>query len=194
MSAAVPPAPPRTTTAPTDAPAQLAEFATAGELRAAVDRLWALGYRELEAYSPYVVEGVAERLGRGRGGVPLITLAGAVLGATASYAIQWWANVRSYPLNIGGRPQHPVPAFIVPTFEGMVLGAALAAFVGLLLGLRLPRLWHAEHAIPGFERATVDRFWVRVDPRDVRAADAALTARELASLQPLRVVREEAEA
>lgn len=175
------------------APLQLAEFATGDELRAAVERLCALGYRDVEAYSPYPVPGVAERLRRGPAGgrVPLVTLLGGLAGGAASYAIQWYAYVRSYPLDIGGRPVHPVPAFIPPTFEGTVLCAALAALLALVMGLRLPRLWHPEHAAPGFERATVDRFWVRVGGRDRRAADAELTRRELEALRPLRVVRVE---
>lgn len=167
----------------------MAEFPTGDALRAAVDRLWALGYRELEAYSPYPVPGVAERLRRGRGHIAGITLGGGVLGGALSYTVQWFANVWSYPLDVGGRPAHPVAAFIPATFEGTVLLAALGAFFGLLFGLRLPRLWHPEHAVPGFERASVDRFWVRVDGRDRRAADAAFTARELSRLDPLRVVR-----
>ena len=173
----------------TPAPLQLAEFGTGDELRAAVERLCALGYRDVEAYSPYPVPGVARRLRGGDGRIPLITLLGGLAGGAASYAIQWYAYVWSYPLNIGGRPVHPVPAFIPATFEGTVLCAALAAFVGLLLGLRLPRLWHPEHAVPGFERAMVDRFWLRVGGRDRRAADAELTRRELEALRPLRVVR-----
>ena len=175
-------------------PTQLAEFATGEELRAAVDHLWALGYRELDAYSPYRVPGVSDRLGGGRGLLPALALGGGMGGAAVSYAVQWYVHAWAYPLNIGGRPLHPAPAFVPATFEGTILGAALAVFVGLFVGLRLPRLWFPEHAVPGFERATVDRFWVRVDGRDRRAADAGLTARELASLRPLRVVRLEDDA
>ncbi|HEU4630327.1 MAG TPA: DUF3341 domain-containing protein [Gemmatimonadaceae bacterium] len=170
------------------APLQLAEFATGDELRAAVERLRALGYRDVEAYSPYPVPGVAEALGRGRGGIPLVTLLGGLAGAAIGYGVQWYTQAWSYPLNIGGRPSNAVPAFIPATFEATVLCAALAAFLALLAGLRLPRLWHPELGVPGFERATVDRFWVRVGGRDRRAADVALTRRELEGLGAVRVV------
>jgi hypothetical protein len=166
----------------------LAEFATADEMRSALETLRAKGYTHLETYSPYPVSGTAPLLGLRRSRLPVAVFAVGLLGAAVSYWVQWYANASAYPLNIGGRPAHAVPAFIVPTFEGTILSAALAAFVGLLAVLRLPRLWKPVFEIDGFERATVDRFWVSVDGRDRRAA-ADLTPRELWALEPLRVVR-----
>ena len=85
-----------------------------------------------------------------------------------------------------------MPAFLIPTFESAVLCAAVAAFVGALVTLRLPRLWRPEFEIDGFERASIDRYWVAIALRDPRA-DPALTVRELEALGPLRVVRVEGE-
>jgi mono/diheme cytochrome c family protein len=87
-------------------------------------------------------------------------LAAGLVGLLSAYGIQWWANVHSYPLNVGGRPVHSVPAFIPATFEGTVLAASLASFFGVLLVLRFPRLWSIEDEVPEFYRATVDRFWL----------------------------------
>jgi hypothetical protein len=115
-----------------------------------------------------------------------------LLGGIVSYAIQWYANAYAYPLDIGGRPAHAVPAFIIPTFEGIVLSAALAAFVGFFLVTRLPQPWHPVFEIDGFERTTIDRYWLAVDPADPRG-EPDLTARELLALSPLRIVRLEAE-
>ena len=166
----------------------LAEFASADEMRTALRALHAKGYTRLETYSPYPVPGTAPLLGRRASRLPIVVFLAGALGAVASYAVQWYADAFSYPLNIGGRPAHAVTAFIVPTFEGTILSAALAAFVGLLVILRLPRPWKPVFEVDGFERATVDRFWVAVDGRDRRAA-AELTPRELWALTPLRVVR-----
>jgi hypothetical protein len=120
-----------------------------------------------------------------------VFLAG-LLGGIASYVIQWYANAYAYPLDIGGRPAHAVPAFIIPTFEGTVLCAAIAAFIGFFVVTRLPQPWHPMFEIDGFERATVDRYWLAVDASDRRGAPD-LTLRELRSLSPLRIVRLEAE-
>jgi hypothetical protein len=120
--------------------------------------------------------------------LPVIVFVAGLLGGIASYAIQWYANAYAYPLNIGGRPAHAVPAFLIPTFEGTVLCAALAAFIGFFVIARLPRPWHPVFEIDGFERATIDRYWLAVDAADRRSAPD-LTIRELGELSPLRIVR-----
>ena len=166
-----------------------AEFASAPELRDAVTALREKGYRDVETYAPFHVPDTGPA---SRSRLPLVTFAAGVFGAATGYAVQWYTNVRSYPLNIGGRPIHAVPAFLIPTFESAVLCAAVAAFVGALVTLRLPRLWRPEFEIDGFERASIDRYWVAIALRDPRA-DPALTVRELEALGPLRVVRVEGE-
>jgi len=162
-----------------------AEFGSAEGLRRARDALAALGYRRLEWYAPFPLEeaGPAARPSRLPARVFLGGLAGGVLG----YAVQWYANVGAYLQNVGGRPAHAVPAFVPATFEATVLGAALVAFFGVLVTLRLPELWHPLFEIDGFERASVDRFWLGIDARDP-LFDRERTARALAELEPLRVV------
>ena len=166
----------------------LAEFATADAMRDAVRALHAKGYTRLETYSPYPVPDVLPLLGARRSRLPLLVFGGGLAGAVIAYAVQWYANAWSYPLNLGGRPAHATTAFIPPTFEGTILAAALTAFFGLLVALRLPRPWKPVFEIDGFERATIDRFWVAVDASD-RRGDASLTPRELWELRPLRVVQ-----
>jgi hypothetical protein len=51
----------------------------------------------------------------------------------------------------------------------------------------MPRYWHPVSEIEGFERATVDRFWVGVSRDDPRY-DQDQIARTLASEGPLRIV------
>jgi len=165
----------------------LAEFATVDAMRGAVRALRAKGYTRLETYSPYPVPDVLALLDAPRSRLPLAVFVGGLAGAVVSYVVQWYADAWSYPLNVGGRPAHATTAFIPSTFEGTILAAALTAFVGLLVILRLPRPWKPVFEIDGFERATIDRFWVAVDARD-RRGDATLTPRELWALQPLRVV------
>jgi hypothetical protein len=172
--------------------AYLAEFDRPDALADAVRTLRAKGYTRLETYSPYPVPDATRHLGLTRSRLPVVVFGGGLTGAVVSYAIQWWANAWSYPIDIGGRPAHATTAFIVPTFEGTILAAALTAFLGVLFILRLPRPWKPVFEIDGFERATIDRFWVAVDARDHRG-DEQLTPRELWALHPLRVVRLEGE-
>jgi len=112
---------------------------------------------------------------------------GGVLGALLGYGIQWYADVRAFPVAVGGRPLHPVPAFIPATFEATVLCAALTAFVGVLVALRLPALWHPVFEVRGFERTSADRYWVQVGGNDP-LFDPEHTQADLAALGVVRVV------
>lgn len=141
-------------------PRLAAEFPTADALHAAVEALAREHYRELETYAPFDMPELDATLGRRRSRLGWFVAAGGLAGSIIAYGIQWWANVHSYPLYVGGRPAHAVPAFVPATFEGMILAASLTAFFGVLIVLRLPKLWIPEDEIDGFSRASVDRFWL----------------------------------
>lgn len=143
-----------------DIPSLLAEFASAESLVAAVRTLRSERYHDLETYTPFDIRELDEPLQLKRPRLGWFVLGVGILGLLASYGIQWWANVHSYPLHVGGRPLHAVPAFLLATFEGTVLSAGLATFFGVLLVLRLPRLWAPVDEVEGFDRATSDRFWI----------------------------------
>ena len=166
----------------------IAEFGSADALRRAVAALKARGYRRVVSYTPFPVDEAERAAGLPRAVVPKLVFTGGFLGGLASYLIQAYANAWHYPLLVGGRPAHAAPAFIPATFEGTVLGAALAAFFGLLAVLRLPEPWHPVFEVEDFERAALDRFWAGVDQRDPHF-DWDETRRDLLSCAPLRVER-----
>src|SRR5688572_19166020 len=115
----------------TDLYGLLAEFDDPEDLLAATRRAHAAGYRKMGAYSPFPIEGLIQALGRVPTKLPLLTLLGGVLGAISGYAMQYYASVISYPLNVGGRPYNSWPAFIPVTFELTILGAALFSVLGM---------------------------------------------------------------
>ena len=96
----------------------------------------------------------------------------------------YYASVISYPINVGGRPLHSWPVFLVPTFEATVLGATLTGIVAFLISSGLPRLHHPTFAARGFDRASQDRFFLAV--ADTRV-DAARLSALLDGLGPLSV-------
>ncbi|MBV9635158.1 MAG: DUF3341 domain-containing protein [Methylobacteriaceae bacterium] len=161
----------------------IAEFRGADALLAASHRMRAAGYGRLEAYTPFAVEGLAEALGlRPTRLRPAMFLAG-VVGAGAGLGMQVWSAVLDYPIDSGGRPLASWAAFVPVTFEMAVLFAAGAGFVGFLVGAGLPRPHHPIFAVPGFERATDDRFFLEIagtdpkfDPSETRRLLVALGA------------------
>ena len=56
-----------------------------------------------------------------------MVLIGALLGGLGGYLLQYWISVVSYPVNVGGKPYHSWPAFIVVTFEMTILFGGIFA-------------------------------------------------------------------
>jgi ActD protein len=168
-----------------DAYGLLAEFSTHEELLHAAEKAYEQGFRKMDGYAPFPVEGLAEALGK-KTRLPLLVLIGGIIGGLSAYFMEWDANVISYPINIGGRPLNSWPAFIPITFELTVLGAALTAFF-FSLGLNgLPRPHHPVFNVPEFERASQDRFFLCIEATD-RIFDSDRTRKFLQSLHPLTV-------
>lgn len=155
-------------------------------LVASIVELRRLGYRRLEAHSPYPVEAAEEALGLPRPRVARWTLLGGIAGAIAGYGVQYWTAVEALPVNAGGFPLHSAPSFVPVAFETMILVAAIATVAGLFAATRLPALWHPAFEVEGFERATIDRFFLFIDAADP-AFDVARTRAELDQLPAVRV-------
>jgi hypothetical protein len=144
----------------------MAEFDSPETLLEAARRAFAEGFRKMDAYSPFPVDGLAEAIGFHRTRVPLIVLIGGILGCVGGFYLQYWVAVIHYPINIGGRPLNSWPAFIPITFELTVLLAALAAFFGVLALNRLPMPYHPVFNVERFELASRNRFFLCIEATD----------------------------
>ena len=144
----------------------LAEFDNADKLVAATQRAHDAGYRKIDAYTPYPVEGLAEALGFHRTWVPPLVLLGGIIGAVAGYALQYYAAVIAYPVNVGGRPLNTWPMFVPVTFETTILFAAIFAVLSMFALNGLPMPYHPLFNVPRFDLATRDRFFLVVHVSD----------------------------
>lgn len=151
---------------PSDLYGIAAEFTEADTLLAATQAAWDAGWRHLDAYSPFPIEGLAEAVGMARSVIPALTLAGGLAGALGAFALQTYATTYSYPFNVGGRPLFSWISYIPVTFELTVLGAAFAATFGMLALNGLPRLHHPIFNANDFLRASTDRFFLCIKASD----------------------------
>jgi len=146
----------------------MGEFESASGLLAATRRAYAAGYRQMDAYTPFPIDGLGEALGLRTNAIPLIGLFGGIAGAVTGFGMQLWIHTSALPINVGGRPLDSWPAFIPVTFELTVLFSALSMLVGLFVLNRLPEPYHPVFNVASFARASRDRFFLAIQADDPR--------------------------
>jgi hypothetical protein len=146
----------------------MAEFESPDDLLNAAHRAYAEGYRQLDAYTPFPVEGLAEAIGFHKTHLPLVCLLGGLTGCFGGFFLQWWPNVIGYPLNVGGKPHNSWPAFIPITFELTVLFAGLATVFGMLALNGFPMPYHPVFNAPNFELASRNKFFLCIMAEDAK--------------------------
>ena len=153
----------------------LAEFRSAQALVDAAEKAHGAGFRAMDAYSPYPIEHLSEVVSDHRASrVPLICLAGGVIGALAGWALAYWTSVIDYPVNVGGRPMNSWPAFIPVIFECTILFAAFSAGIGMLTLNKLPQPYHPVFNVASFrEKGARDGYFLCIEAEDPQFDRAA---------------------
>ena len=165
----------------------MAQFETAEQVLSAANRAWAAGYRNMDAYSPMPVEGLAEAVGFRRNWVSPIVLFFGLCGCVGGFMLLWWITVVAFPHNVAGRPMDSWPAYIPITFECTILLAALSSAIGMLALNKLPQPYHPVFNVESFaKRASVDRFFLCIEASDPKF-DAVRTRAFLEELNPEEV-------
>jgi hypothetical protein len=144
------------------------------------------GYQQVEAYSPFPIEGLADAIGFHKNRVPFVTLIGGLIGGLSGFGLQYWVANITYPVNVGGRPYFSWPSFIVVTFELTILFAGLSAAFGMIALNGLPQPYHPVFNIPEFAKASESKFFLVVSSEDPKYDDGR-TRDFLKSLAPRNV-------
>jgi hypothetical protein len=167
----------------------VAEFRDAETLRQALGRVKEARHLALDAFTPYPVEGLDEQLAVGPSGIRYAMLVGGLIVAALAFGLQCSSAAIDDPLNVGGRPLNSWQVFLLVPFEDGVFAAAHCGAIAVLWSCGLPRLHNPLFEIPGFERATQDRFCLLAsaeqndaatrDLRDVLESSGAVVVTEV---------------
>jgi hypothetical protein len=171
---------------PTNEPANqlygvMAEFDTGQALVDASRRAVAQGFTKIEAYTPVPIEELNDIIHKKRTILPRLVLAGGLTGMATGFALQYWASVIEFPMNVGGRPQASWTTFIVPSYELTILFASLTAMIAMIVSCGLPQPYHPVFNVERFSMASSDKFFLVVETADPKF-DQPLTTEFLRSM------------
>jgi hypothetical protein len=149
------------------------------------------GYRNLDAYAPFAIDDLSDALELPASPIPYIMFGGALAGCGTGLWMQFYANLHSYPMNIGGRPLNSWPAFIPPTVELTILFAVVSGLIALFFSLHLPAIYHPVFNHPDFRRASRDGFFLCIEcvdgQFDAVGTSAFLQTLSAISVQPVEI-------
>lgn len=169
----------------------LGELGSGEEALSVIRRLRALGYEELDAYTPYPVAGMSDALALTPSPVRPAGFVAGLTGFTMAYLLQWFANAWNFPINVGNRPAHAPPSFVPISFETLELAAATAVVATFLWICGLPRLHHPVFDIASFRSASMGSFWVSVRTEHADRVDRIRDTLRSLEARRVEVVEEE---
>ena len=107
----------------------VASFDDENILFPAIKKVRLAGYKIHDVYTPYPVHGLDHALGLRETSLHTAGFIYGISGTAIALGCMGWIFTSDWPLNIGGNPHFPLPAFIPITFETTVLLSA----VGMVL-------------------------------------------------------------
>lgn len=149
-------------------------YAEEEKLMAGARKLRSEGFQIHDVFTPYPVHGLDEAMGLRRSRLALVTFFVGFTAMSAALLLQFWTSAVDWNINVGGKPENSLLAFLPVTFELTVLFGGLAtaaAFFwrcGLFPGAKPPL---AE--ISQDRRITDHLFIVALERRDASFRDAA---------------------
>jgi hypothetical protein len=151
-------------------------FTTPEALVEAGKKVYGMGYRKLDAMSPFPVHGIDDAIGIPRSPIGWIVVCFGMLGLLTAQALMYWVGVINYPLNIGGKPFFDFTFSIPVTFELTILFTGISTTIGWILINNLPLLYHPTMRYKNTHRATDDVFILVIEATDPKFDPQKTTA------------------
>jgi hypothetical protein len=129
----------------------------------AVKKVRNAGYKIQDVYTPFPVHGLDHALGMRETSLHTAGFIYGLLGTTTALTGMGWVFTQDWPMNIGGKPNFALPAFIPITFELTVLFSAVGMFITFCYLCQLAPFVRKHHFHP---RATDDLFVMAVECTD----------------------------
>lgn len=126
----------------------------------AVKKVRNAGYKIQDVYTPFPVHGLDHALGMRETSLHTAGFIYGITGTTTALAGMGWVFVHDWPMNIGGKPNFPLPALIPITFELTVLFAAVGMVMTFCYLCQLAPFVRKHHF---HLRATDDLFVMAVE-------------------------------
>ena len=106
--------------------------------------------------------------------LPKLVLVGGITGMATGFALQYWASVIAYPMNIGGRPlRRAGRPSSSRAYELTILFAALTAAIGMIVLNGLPQPYHPVFNVERFSMASSRQVLPRASNRRTRSSTQA---------------------
>lgn len=146
--------------------AAIGGFDSPEELVEAGRKIRGMGYKKLDAMTPFPVHGIDEAIGVPYSKIGWIAVCATITGILVAQALIYYVGVINYPLVIGGKPLFDFTFSIPVTFETAVLFTALTTFVAIWGLCGLPRLYHPSMNYRDFHRFSDDKFLLVIEADD----------------------------
>ena len=121
----------------------------------AVKQVRRAGYKIHDVYTPFPVHGLDHAIGIRETSLHTAGFIYGITGTSTALGFMGWIFTSDWPLNIGGKPHFPLPAFVPIIFELTVLFAAVGMTLTFCYLCQLSPFLKRHHFHP---RATDDLF------------------------------------
>jgi len=144
----------------------LAEFRNPRELTDVASMVVKAGYTNFDTFSPYPIHGMDKAMNLQKSKLGKIVFVCGLLGLTGAFSMMYYMSVVDYPLNISGKPNFNLPAWIPVIFELTVLLSAFGTVFGMFYLNGLPTLHNPLFNVERFKKSTDDGFFAYIESKD----------------------------